>query len=218
MKLYKFRSLTRLDYVLDIVLNERLHCAHFSSLNDPMEGIYLDEHHVWVGDYVAVSPMQYARAASELPDSIDCCRICSLSESYEDLRLWSHYADGHRGVAIEIDFTGHEASAKPVDYLTELKKYAAHTVLGRPEAETVFRQKTIHWAYEAERRILQSATQIYYPINGRITAIILGTRTARELKSLIDKAVPRHVAMIETKINEKTLKVEQRGEFTRDTS
>ena len=43
MKLYKYRSLRRnLDFVLDILLNERLYCANYTALNDPLEGYYVD--------------------------------------------------------------------------------------------------------------------------------------------------------------------------------
>ncbi len=44
--------------------------------------------------------------------------------------LWAHYSDGHKGVAIEVDFAGYEADLFPVDYIVELPKYADFTVLG----------------------------------------------------------------------------------------
>jgi len=40
MILYKYRSLEQFEYVLDILLNERLYCSYYKDLNDPLEGIY----------------------------------------------------------------------------------------------------------------------------------------------------------------------------------
>jgi len=40
MKLFKYRSLRTMEFILDIFLNERLHCAPYSELNDPFEGMF----------------------------------------------------------------------------------------------------------------------------------------------------------------------------------
>lgn len=40
MILYKYRSLTNLEHVFDIILNQRLHCSTYPELNDPFEGIF----------------------------------------------------------------------------------------------------------------------------------------------------------------------------------
>ena len=38
--LYKFRSTARLDLLADILVSERLYCAKWHELNDPMEGYF----------------------------------------------------------------------------------------------------------------------------------------------------------------------------------
>ena len=40
MKLYKYRSLHNLEFILDVLLNERLHCAPYTKLNGPFEGVF----------------------------------------------------------------------------------------------------------------------------------------------------------------------------------
>ncbi|MGD9874527.1 MAG: hypothetical protein AB7T27_09695 [Kiritimatiellia bacterium] len=40
MKAYKFKSAAQIPHALDIILNNRLYCADWSSLNDPMEGVF----------------------------------------------------------------------------------------------------------------------------------------------------------------------------------
>ncbi len=214
LKLYKFRSLNNFKRVLDIILNERLHCAHFKDLNDPVEGVFLAVHHLPPVLLQSKGTVRQARACvSELRDVDAYSQVCSLSASFKDLRLWSYYADGHKGIAIEIDFTGHEADVLPVDYLTELPKYYSYTVLGTPFPDNVLRQKTIHWQYENEWRILQSAP--YYSIEGRVASVLLGARISPDDKSLLDRVVPDHIPIIETKINETTLEVEPKAALQR---
>ena len=44
MLAYKFRSANQLEYAFDVVLNNRLHCADWRKLNDPMEGMFSYSH------------------------------------------------------------------------------------------------------------------------------------------------------------------------------
>ena len=206
MKLYKFRSLANFEFVLEIVLNERLYCAHFSDLNDPFEGIYLAvTHFPPVLLQTKGTERISSKNASSLYEQEKYCRICSLSADFEDVRLWSHYADGHKGIAIEIDFEGREVDIIPVRYLPELKKYGS-TILATPFPEQVLTHKTTHWEYEKEFRILQSDK--YYPVEGRITAIYLGPRVSKGHRVLLDKVVPSEIPIIATKINSTELIVE----------
>ena len=112
MKLYKFRSLDNLEFVLDILLNEQLYCSTYESLDDPLEGLF----------YTIINPLgtsmkllQY-KCIDGLPTYNSDLRICSLSSSFRDIRMWSHYASGHTDVAIEIDFENHLSDAIEVNY------------------------------------------------------------------------------------------------------
>ena len=208
MKLYKMRSLEKLEFTLDIILNERLHCAPFTDLNDPLEGVYLSASAPYfsrqlLGKYGAtsVSPCD----ASELHEHERFNKICSLTKSFNDIRIWSHYGDGHRGIAIEIDFGGYENDTYPVRYLDELKQYS-NTFLGAPPANEVLSQKTKHWLHEDEYRVMQP-DDYYYVIN-RISAIYLGSRVSDERKALLNKLVPNKIPIYFTRINKSTLAVE----------
>lgn len=96
MKLYKYRSLrNNIDFVLDILINQRLYCADHAELNDPVEGGFYESRR-YSGPVMGIS----------IPRSIDAAeslRVCSLSAPRDLVPLWSHYADSHAGVAIEVD-------------------------------------------------------------------------------------------------------------------
>lgn len=222
MILYKYRSLANLEYVFDIILNQRLHCSTYPELNDPFEGIF--ETTIYPMVFGTLTPLR-RRALIELRSKaykkvevlfggeIDNIKICSLSSDLSDVRLWSYYADGHRGVVFEIDLSGLEKIYE-VKYSEKLP-WAATPHVARPERskpEEVLSRKTDHWAFESEYRIIDESKHLeegkYFDIKGRIKAIYLGTRTSDIHRKLLNKILPSEIPIYTTKINEKAIKVE----------
>jgi hypothetical protein len=123
--------------------------------------------------------------------------ILSFAERYDNLLMWSHYADSHKGLCIEFDWTAEplHTSALRVQYSHEYPEVDFFRVAearerGGPDAEAVFRDfvnkayftKSPDWQYEAEWRVAD-------PIKGRgvrpfppeaITRIFLGCRLKPE--------------------------------------
>ena len=201
MLLYKFRSLQNIEFVLDVILNERLHCALYSELNDPFEGLF---HSVFKPNpYNSPIPsfinkVTTCKTIEDLQVDIERFKICSLSKSFNDVRLWSNYADGHKGIAIEIDFSGNEEDIHEVKYVPKLKEYGI-TLLTRPEPAEVLSFKSEHWEYEDECRIIQE--EKYYPITGCIKRIYTGHRISELHSGLLGKVAPSQIPIIPTKIN-----------------
>jgi len=118
MILYKYRSLANLEHILDIILNQRLHCSIYPELNDPFEGLLIKITNLTISDFIEMKrlpPMfvklpikiEKIKEAKDLfGGEIDKVKICSLSSDLNDVRLWSYYADGHKGIVFEIDFSG----------------------------------------------------------------------------------------------------------------
>ena len=152
--------------------------------------------------------------------TIDKIKICSLSSSLEDVRLWSYYADGHKGVVFEIDFSGLETRnglkiIHPVHYSEKLPPCPPfQTVLGGEQTKPhdLFSHKTDHWFFEYEHRIIDESKYLeegtYFGIKGRIKNIYLGTRTSDIHCELLKKIVPSEISIWTTKINEKKIIVE----------
>ncbi len=189
MLLYKYRSLDRLERVLDILLRERLYCSPYSELNDPFEG-----------QFFSVFPTNHERhtpAVMRIPGTMENrgvvmgvkdVLVCSLSASCTDMRMWSIYADGHRGIAIEIEFNTDDEPVYEVKYKNRLPKYQSNIFSLRPDATYILTKKTNHWKYEKEYRVIQDAT--YYPISGQIQRIILGARISLDREELLKRVVP----------------------------
>ncbi len=232
MILYKFRSLTTLEHVLDIILNQRLHCSTYPELNDPFEGIFettIPFYRYYPGVVGVRSNPARLRALIELrgktykkvedldSNANDKIRICSLSSDLNDVRLWSYYADGHKGIVFEIDFLGLETRNGykiicPVEYSEKLPWSSTTTVLGQLSPNEVLSRKTNHWAFESEYRIIDESKYLeegkYFGIKGRIKAIYLGSRISDHHRELLSKIVRGKIPIYTTKINKEKIVVE----------
>ena len=229
MILYKYRSLANFEHVLDIILNQRLYCSTYLELNDPFEGIFETTYPHYPPTWLRNRGVLFRRAWLRRRQSktykkvedlfgsvIDKIKICSLSSDLNDVRLWSYYADGHKGIVYEIDFSELETKngskiIHPVKYSEKLP-WSSTTLLGQLSPQEVLSRKTNHWVFESEYRIIDEIDHLedgkYFNIKGRIKAVYLGTRTSDPHRKLLTKIVRGKIPIWTTRLNEKTIKVE----------
>lgn len=208
MILYKFKSLHKIEHVFDILHNQRLFCTKYTSLNDPFEGLFLTTFQVppFFPGFIKEHKYKQVQQVSDLYGKLEHRKICSLSRHFSDVRLWSHYADGHRGIAIAIDFFNIESDVHEVVYSAELPEFG-HTLLTEPIPAEVLSRKTDHWKYEKEYRIVQD--QDYFPISGRIKAIFTGQRISDFHLELLKKITPEGISIYATKLNTEKVLIEE---------
>lgn len=223
MKLYKFRSLygqKARKYALDIIKNERLYCSDYKKLNDPFEGLFYIIFYPQFGRGFGpgFQTKENKKSVNDLSENnaeswtkiIDESKICSLSKTRHDVRMWSLYADSCGGIAIEIDFPNYTSGFWKVNYEKALMKYDANT-MPHLIPETIFSFKTKHWKYEGEYRIVQN--EKYYQIKenkGRISCIYLGVRIKACHKEKILKLVSakdNKIPVYSTKLNKNDIKI-----------
>lgn len=199
MRLYKFKSLENIKFVLDIILYERLYCANYGKLNDPFEGLFFNI--IRKGAFSSAFSNGFDRQVKKCEKILNPLKICSLSNSLYDVRMWSFYANDHKGIAIEIDFTGFENDSKEVHYLDNLPEFN----LANPDPYKILTKKTNHWSYESEYRIIQQ--QEYYPITGRIKTVYLGQRILDIHLEVLKKIVPDTIPIYTTKLDANEIKI-----------
>lgn len=204
MKLYKFRAFEQLEYILDIVLNERLRCSEYNKLNDPFEGVFhsILPTPIW---FTAGSSVNQPLVKRTEPSSVDelylkleKTRVCSLSADVSSAQLWSLYAGGHTGVAIEIDFTNSECELHEVEYEEKLPAFH-NTLLGAGGYEKILRTKTLPWKYETEYRLIEKTE--WYPVQGRVSRVIAGYRISEDRYHLLRQILPEHVALTKASLD-----------------
>lgn len=168
MKAYKFRGSDQIPFALDIMFNNRLYCADWTSLNDPVEGIF-------VYSYTSNGGNDYKKEVEQIIEEKRKLKVCSLSLTFDCHLLWSHYASGFSGLAIEVELPDDHPEVKVVDYrgvfaFVSMEKYrnALET------ADQVLSSKYNEWAYEKEVRILKRGE--WFKLPSPVKRIICGHR------------------------------------------
>lgn len=133
-------------------------------------------------------------------------RIYCLTPHPDNLRMWSHYSDKHRGVCLEFDASiALIGNAYRVNYCDVLQTLDVLEIT-REDAFRVLINKSTEWSYENEYGILardraaDKVTPQFMPITDReflllpplaLTSIIAGCRADfDEIKSLVEKHAP----------------------------
>lgn len=212
MKLYKFRSFN--NHTLDILIHERLYCGPYHKLNDPLEGLFatlVSEGGIArsvarpVARSVARSVVgggsrRVVKRVEDLPGVNGEINVCSLSAEFSNIRMWSHYADGHRGVAIEVDIPEDCQQLVKVNYEDQLQKFQSN-LLKATTAYDVLSFKTKHWEHEREYRVIQA--EEYFCVKGKIMAVYLGINSTsldtKILERVVGSSIPIHKTVLDTR-------------------
>ena len=123
--------------------------------------------------------------------------VLSLSAQNDNILMWSHYADNHKGICIEFRtdivhslFT----EAKPVVYDEELPRYDLYEVVTNEELRSSvpwMLTKSPLWEYEKEWRVLDFETRNEpqaFPAEC-ITGVILGCRIPASEREKVEQWV-----------------------------
>ena len=194
MKLYKYKSLENFEFSADILLNNRLYAADFRELNDPMEGMFT---------YNKDEELDFI---NQIVDEKRKLRICSLAKDMTNPILWAHYANGFRGICIELEI---DMDNPNID-LVELQ-YSMFTPIAEKGykdsregkeykasdwARLALEGKFEEWNYEREFRLFSS--EKYIESGFQITAIYLGLRISPIYRDIIHKIAPASVKVMNT--------------------
>ena len=158
MKVYKFRSVTNeqeLQRLKEIVGTGRFWCSSFSTLNDPMEGVF--------------TVFDRSRIA-DIYDKKKSFKICSFSrkEAVSNPALWGYYAGGFLGVAIEVEVS--DSEVHEVHYVSDIRYIENQS---DEIVKTILTTKLFPWSHEAEFRFLAENVPNSNVI-GAITALYVG--------------------------------------------
>jgi len=194
MKLYKYRSLANFEFTADILINKRLYAAHFKDLNDPMEG-----------DFSPDDDVEYNK---QVEAAIDSIRICSLSSDFTNPILWAHYADGYKGICIEIEIDESKLKANEVNYgpfnpIPSPNHRGVHgdeTVYTPHDwAEVCLRGKYEEWKYENEYRLFSNTE--FIDSGFQITSVLLGVRIPEIYENILSRIISNDIEIKRTEID-----------------
>lgn len=167
--LYKYRSLSNLQFALDIIVNKRMFAAKFQDLNDPMEGVY---------KYHPEALNQQER--NMISGNKNEYRLLSLSETLNNMLMWSYYAESHKGMIVCVSVTDPEAKVVPVEYVDDITIDMSREDV----AKGILTKKFRLWEHEREHRAFVRGKSF---IKVAVEELIFGVKANKDLKELITK-------------------------------
>jgi hypothetical protein len=217
----------RADRVRSVIVDRALYFASPGSLNDPFELRFQYSARGSRGQWREVLSQPEVRAALGLPRwgaltdyAVDLyasqasansvafgeafralthsdVAVCCLSEKRDDVLMWSHYADGHKGVCLEFTPAAGGslfAEAEPIQYQEEYPNFDYFSTTKDERGRLIFLTKSKRWAYEAEWRVVdvKGGAGIRYYALGELTGVVLGaesdSRDESRIRSWIAKS------------------------------
>lgn len=160
-RLIKFRSLkdnNDFGHAEDIIKTGKFWCSKLWNLNDPMEGVF---------------STYEKKDIPYLFDQKNNTVICSFSHhgAIKNPLLWGYYANGSKGIAIEIYIDENEMET---DEKIRKIEYSDKDISGTDNKEKIMTRKRTDWSHENEIRFLKTSDENKYKI-GKITNVYFGT-------------------------------------------
>ncbi|AIO28457.1 DUF2971 domain-containing protein [Burkholderia cepacia] len=185
MKLYRYRQINTNTF--GEIAERRAWFSKYSELNDPFEGRYINK-----------------SSDSSLDVLIQTFRVCCFSKRNDNLLLWAHYAENHRGVCLEYDIPDETFKTRffPINYsasqpvIDRVNRYPVGDVnsgsLLMDMKDAVFLTKSEDWKYEEEWRMLRITERSEekgekHEIPGNLSAIYFGLHTSEAARNIITK-------------------------------
>lgn len=205
---YKYRSLAKgeaREHTLNMLKKGELFFPSVAKLNDPYETampiIFKDKDIIFEKfshDETYNSPIY-----KELCETYNYFRtensgLLCLSLENTIFLMWSHYADGHKGICVGIDLynlvTEINSNIQEIDYIQEFKKIDSTKDILEGFSSLMF-VKAEDWIYEKECRILSTKyVNKTYCAKQHIKEVILGANISekdeKEVLAIVNEYIP----------------------------
>ena len=225
---------------LEILINGELYLANTRQFNDPFDGKLLPS------DFVSeLKELGYSGNEKELlnhdsfvKDRINGFGVLSLSRVCDDILMWSHYANAHKGICLgfkydlcryfndhdwQIDhmlvryLNDHPFKAIYEDLISKKRFNSEDGFLNLSDMshaliDAVFTVKHSSWSYEQEERIISHVSGAHSFRAEALDHIVLGMNISRRdeltIRSLLTSPQWRHVRFFRAKRGRAALSVD----------
>ncbi|MCW3107950.1 MAG: hypothetical protein JWQ09_2456 [Segetibacter sp.] len=114
--------------------------------------------------------------------------LCSLSRKCDNELMWSHYAEGHRGVAIGLIVSSNH-NVRPIQYTGPAYVKEGH--LDNDTQIEILSHKLNIWTYEEERVFIRNKVYIDVEVKQVITGRAMTPQDYRFIKQIVEKINPQ---------------------------
>ena len=140
--------------------------------------------------------------------------LACFTESKDNLLMWAHYTEEHKGVVLEFDYKKDTTFFKPLKKVVYVKQYPVYNYFNKKNkvVEQLMLRKSDHWNYEKEIRLLKHKTGNDKFEPQSLVGIYFGVRTSQKqietIKNLIDENEKyRHVKVYKALLNDTAYKL-----------
>ena len=144
-----------------------------------------------------------------------------LTEVPDDILMWSHYSDSHRGICLQFRADEELTLFWEAFKVTYQADYPVVNIMDMGNWEQFFNAlatKSMHWVYEQERRVIKTEDEggpgVYKFSPELLTGVILGVYLSESDKKLINKWISSHetpVKVFQANLNKKSFKLDIPG-------
>lgn len=137
--------------------------------------------------------------------------VYCLSAINDDILMWSHYSEGHRGLCLQFDTTKNVAMFDQAFKVSYNEQYPSVDIINigkSDEYRKALLTKSKHWEYEQEWRLLKPESfggpgKHYFPPNLLIGVIFGALISPEDKNKLLDwvKNYPTKLTLYQAKIN-----------------
>ncbi|MBW4891470.1 DUF2971 domain-containing protein [Mucilaginibacter sp. HMF5004] len=204
-KIYKYTKLDQNFY--DLLIGQRLWFSNPQDFNDPFDNNInfneeLDEEELesllrsekfkhdpkTLISHLKKNPQILDDTYDKLKHFIRDIGICCFSEIQDNLLMWAHYSNCHKGVCIEFDVEKLKTIHQELKRVNYQKLMPDIKILDIPKGEIYGElpfYKSDHWSYEQEIRVwAKSSGAILFPIEA-LSGIIFGLKMTDEQMTTI---------------------------------
>lgn len=204
-KLYRFGRLSK--YTFDSIQNNYIWFSSPLQFNDPFDcQIFADYFPFEIEDFNILQPYYDNYYQDVILKSFTANGVACFSESKDEILMWSHYADYHRGICLEFEFPDMPENlfslCKQVRYCVDYPKLDFSDFLEPGQDNTVnfinrmILTKSKSWEYEKEWRMVLPGygdKKVNFPPH-LLKAVYLGCNISKRnknklLKILNDRSV-----------------------------
>lgn len=175
LRLFRYRSLAKLDQELSAIEQGYLHCSTYGELNDPMEGLFSSSHTLKDSEGYRALKTEIRQMKREIG-------VCSFSEVKDNAAMWAYYANQFQGMCVAyslrklLEHLGKDINFVRLAYVEEMPTIRRAKDGPETLAKTILSCKHHHWLHEREWRMLAPFGNIYYREVECVTLIYLGSK------------------------------------------
>jgi hypothetical protein len=194
-KMYKYMPISdhadRFAWIEDIIRNDKIFVPDATKLNDPFEMLFEFNNDA---EALATERLKHLMAWKNNRQSIG---VISFTSTWSNLLMWSHYAQGYKGICIEFEIVSKLGDEyKVVNYKSKTRAY------GKKE---IFWTKSKEWKYEKEIRFLSEYyCNSHVPIKTiglSVSQVILGSNISSTDALKLIKILPANTSLSQVQVS-----------------